>query len=135
MFFVVKRATLLMASGPANDIGRKHLFICVTDAVGAAKETLIVPIQSHRANITNDGACVLHVGDHPFIKHKSVVSYRDAKIVEEAKLMNGVKAGLFVPREAIDTAVFARVCYGLEQSQFVAPKFLAFYNASRGIQP
>jgi len=59
MFFVVKRATLLIASGPASDPNKKHLFICLTDVVGTSKETLMVSASTHRAGFPADDTCHL----------------------------------------------------------------------------
>ena len=116
MFLVVKRATLLIPSGPVSDLNRKHLFICLTDCYGADKETLIVSVASYRAGLPADLTCKLFAGDHPFLKHDSYVDYGNARIVTADKLRNGIKLDFFVPKEPLETSIFARVCYGLEQS-------------------
>jgi hypothetical protein len=54
MFFVAKRATLLMASGPASDPDKKHLFICLTDSFGVQKETLVVSVSTFRQGLPAD---------------------------------------------------------------------------------
>ena len=132
MFFVVKRATLLIASGPANDPSRKHLFVCLTDSFGPTKETLMVSVATHRAGLPGDDACHLYAGDHPFVKHKSFVDYRNARVVEAGTLVKGERQGLFVAMDPLESSVFARVCYGLEQSLFTAPKHLEFYQLATG---
>ena len=132
MFFVVKRATLLIASGPASDPNRKHLFICLTDAFGLAKETLIVSVSTYRVGLHTDDTCHLFSGDHPFIKHKSFVDYRNARVVAAEKLIKGERQGLFTAMDALESSIFARVCYGLEKSPFSAPKHLYFYRGATG---
>jgi hypothetical protein len=132
MFFVVKRATLLIASGPASDPNRKHLFICLTDAFGPDKETLMVSVSTHRAGLPADDTCHLFAGDHPFIKHKSFIDYRSARIIAADKLVKGERQGLFVAMDALESSVFARVCYGVERSPFTALKHLEFYKRATG---
>lgn len=134
MFFVAKRATLLMASGPASDPDKKHLFICLTDSFGVQKETLVVSVSTFRQGLPADDACKLYAGDHSFIKHVSYIEYSKARIIPVDKLMNGVKLNLFVPKEPLETSVFARVCYGLEQSLMTSPKNREFYQLATGHQ-
>ena len=132
MFFVVKRATLLIPSGPLSDPNRKHLFICLTDPAGVAKETLMVSVSTIRTGLPADETCHLFDGDHPFIKHKSFVDYRNARIIAAEKLVKGVSQGLFTALDTLETSVFARVCYGLTQSPLTAPKHLEFYRIATG---
>lgn len=134
MFLVVKRATLLIPSGPESDPNRKHLFICLTDCYGAEKETLIVSASTFRPNLPADSACKLFAGDHPFLKHESYVDYGSARIITADKLMNGVRLNTFIPKEPLKTDVFAHVCRGLEQSPMTAPKHLEFYRLATGHQ-
>lgn len=130
MFFVVRRATLLIPSGPADDSGRKHLFICLTDPTGEARNTLLVSISTLRSGLPHDPTCRLYAGDHPFIRQDSFVAYRQARIEPAAAIERGVESGLLVPREILDGAIFARVCKGLTESRFVTPAILNFYIAA-----
>lgn len=132
MFFVVKRATLLIASGPASDPNKKHLFICLTDVVGTSKETLMVSASTHRAGFPADDTCHLFAGDHPFIKHKSYIDYQNARVIEADKLVKGERQGLLKAMDPLESSVFARVCYGLETSPFTALKYLEFYQRATG---
>lgn len=47
MFFVVRRATVLIPSGPDRDPDLKHLFVNMTDPIGS-QLTLGVPVNSVR---------------------------------------------------------------------------------------
>jgi len=133
MFFVVKRATVLIPSGPTNDPNRKHLFIFLTNPIGNERETLLVPIASVRPGQPHDSTCLLYGGDHPFIRGDSYVNYLNSRIDSAGKIENAVKKGLFVPHAPIDGAIFARVCKGIEESRFVAEKVRVFYKRSRSI--
>jgi hypothetical protein len=132
MFFVVKRATLLIPSGPLSDPNKKHLFICLTDAVGLEKETLIVSVSTLHQGIPVDETCRLFDGDHPFIKRKSFVDYKNSRITKAEKLVKGVSQGIFVAMDALESSVFARVCFGLTLSPMTATKHLEFYRRATG---
>jgi hypothetical protein len=130
MFFVVRRATLLIPSGPADDPNRKHLFICLTDPIGDTRDTLLVSVSSVRPGEPHDPTCRLFPGDHPFIRRESYVNYRFCRIEPAPKLEKGVQQGFFVPHDALESAQFARVCKGLTESRFVTPHILAFYESA-----
>lgn len=132
MFFIVKRGTILVPSGPPDDLNRRHLFIFLTDPIGANRETLLVPIATIRTRESHDPTCRLFKGDHPFIHNESYVSYQFARIELADKIEHGVKSGILLPREILDGAIFARVCKGIEESRFVAPRIQNFYETSRG---
>lgn len=133
LFVPYRRATLLIPSGPEADPFRKHLFILLTDPVANAtgdKEALLVGVASVRQGYFHDPACHLYPGDHEFIGRESYVHYARARIELAQKLVNGVKQGLFVPKQMLGPEIFARVCHGLTESRHTTPKILSFYLAA-----
>lgn len=135
LFLPLRRATLLVPSGPENDPDRKHLFILLTDPADAGsgvKAVLMVSLSSIKPGLPYDPACVLHSGDHPFVKKDSFVVYQKSRIEDADKVLRGVKDGKLVPQAPMDTAVFARICKGLEDSRLTPPKMLRFYLAATG---
>ena len=134
LFVPYRRATLLIPSGPAHDSERKHLFVVLTDPAEvfdfAGKHSLLVDIASIYPDIPHDPACELHAGDHEFIQHKSYIAYAHARIEPSQKLVNGVKSGDLVPKTILAQEIFARVCKGLAESRFTAPRIIAFYRAA-----
>jgi len=133
LFVAYRRATLLYPSGPAQDPERNHLFIVLTNPAEvldfAGKHSLLVGVSSVYPGVPHDPACELHKDDHEFIKHKSYVIYAEARIELAQSLINGVKKGFLVPKGMLAEDIFARVCHGLAQSRFTAPRILAFYEA------
>ena len=130
VFVPLRRATLLIPSGPPQDPSQKHLFVILTDPVSTeagSKGVLLVGVSSVRPDLFHDPACLLYPGDHPFIGRKSFVYYRMARIEDAQKLINGVKQGVLVPRDTLAGDIFARVCQGLTESRHTAPKILDFY--------
>lgn len=135
VFVPLRRATLLIPSGPLGDPDRKHLFILLTDP--AADDSgrlcvLLVSISSVKPGVPYDGTCILYAGDHPFVKHDSYVVYQKARLEEADKLLRGVKRGLLIPQEPLDGSVFARICRGFTESRMTPIKFVEFYRAAGG---
>ena len=133
LFLPLKRATLLIPSGPDNDLDRKHLFILLTDPQddgSGTKEVLLVSLSTIRANIPHDATCVLYPGDHPFVKHESFVVYQRSRIEDANKVLKGVKDGKLIPQDPMDSSVFARICQGLENSRLTPARILKFYLSS-----
>lgn len=135
LFLPLKRATLLIPSGPQGDQDRKHLFILPTDphADEAGKNcVLMVSLSSVRPGMPHDPTCILYAGDHSFVKHDSYVVYQKARLEEADKVLRGVKNGQLVPQDPMDGAVFARICKGLEDSRLTPAKLLTFYLKATG---
>jgi len=134
LFVAFRRATLLIPTGAAHDPDRKHLFIVLTDPAQVLdfdeKHSLLVGVYSINPELPHDPACVLHAGDHAFIRHKSFVHYAQARIEPSQSIVNGVKKGLLVPRAMLVEEIFARVCKGLVESRFTPPRILSFYEAA-----
>lgn len=134
LFVPYRRATLLIPSGPAHDSERKHLFVVVTDPAQVLdyteKHSLLIGITTVHTHVFHDPACELHTGDHAFIRHKSFVNYAEARIEPSQKIVNGVKHGLLVPKDMLADELFARVCKGLLDSRFTAPRTKSFYEAA-----
>jgi len=135
LFLPLKRATLLIASGPQDDQERKHLFILLTDPrsdEAGKKSVLMVSLSTIKPGVPHDPSCILHAGDHPFVKRGSYVVYQKARLEEADKVLRGVKNGQFVPLAPIDGAIFARICKGLEESRLTPAKLLNFYLKATG---
>lgn len=135
LFLPLKRATLLIPSGPQGDQDRKHLFILLTDrhADEAGKNcVLMVSLSTVRPSMPHDPTCILYAGDHPFVKHDSYVVYQKARLEETDKVVRGVKNGQLVAQDPMDGVVFARVCKGLEDSRLTPSKLLTFYLKATG---
>lgn len=130
LFLPLKRATLLIPSGPTGDPDRKHLFILLTDPhddEAGTKAVLMVSLSTVRVGMPHDPTCLLYPGDHPFVKNNSFVVYQKARLLEADKVLRGVKSGELVPQDPMDGMIFSRICKGFEVSRLTPPKLLAFY--------
>jgi hypothetical protein len=131
LFLPLRRASILIPSGPEGDQERKHLFILLTDPYKNINMDdswiLMVSLSTIRTGVPHDPTCILYVGDHPFIKHESYVFYQKARLENADKILRGIKSGQLIPQDPIDRSVFARVCKGLQESRLTPPKYLDFY--------
>jgi hypothetical protein len=131
LFLPLQRATLLVPSGPITDIDRKHLFILLTDYMldeANTQSVLMVSLSSVKQNIPYDASCVLHAGEHSFVKRDSYVVYQKARIEATDKLLRGIKDGKLIPQEPMKKEVFDKVIAGLLTSPFTTPTVLNFYQ-------
>ncbi|OGS94739.1 MAG: hypothetical protein A3H31_02710 [Gallionellales bacterium RIFCSPLOWO2_02_FULL_57_47] len=139
VFQPVRRATLLIPSGPAHDLDRKHLFVILTDPVadpfnGGKNSILLTSLSTLDTALPHDPTCILHPGDHPFVARDSYVSYRDSRIIETAKIINGVASGVFVVKDLMDSRIVDRICVGLSTSQQTAEKIKRFFRMYTALQ-
>lgn len=78
----------------------------------------------------SDTTVVLARGDHPFIRHATVVNYSDARFVEAGHLEAALESGLFQFGSRCDPDVLKRIQDGLLRSRFTTLK-IRTYCASR----
>ena len=139
VFQPVRRATLLIPSGPAHDLDKKHLFIILTDTVadplnGNKDSVLLTSLSTLDAALPHDSTCILHPGAHPFVTRDSYVKYDTSRIQETAKIINGVAIGVFVAKGPMDTSIVDRICDGLLTSPHTAEKIKRFFRMYTALQ-
>jgi hypothetical protein len=83
-----------------------HLWMVISDPE-QADQCLIVNFTSWRAD--EDQACVVEVGEHPYIKHKTCVKFRGAKLVPIAKLEECLDSGRLVPQTPLSATLLAKI--------------------------
>lgn len=98
MFIPFKKATLLIPSSPDNLRDVKHLFIILTNPPTSEKQAkvLLVNVSTVYNNHVFDDACIIEAGEHTFIKRRSFIHYRYARIEEASMLIKKVKSGEFI---------------------------------------
>ena len=134
LFLPLKRATLLVPSGPKNDPDRKHLFVLLTDPANdgsGGRPVLMVSLSSVKSGVPHDPTCILYPGDHPFVKRESFVLYARARIEMADKLLRGIKDEKLVAHDPMELGVFTRICKGVEVSRFTPQKLHKFYQQFR----
>lgn len=121
----VAGATVLIPSGPR---GENHLFIVLNDpkpfaGYGGAACVVLVNVTTLREGAERDDTCVLEAGCHPFVKQRSFVLYRSARLEPQSRVEKLVKQGFFKPHHPVDEALLGQVRAGLKTSPFTKREF------------
>lgn len=106
-----------------NDIAPglpQHLWVVI--AIGNPSGKIAIVNCTTWEPSCQDESCVIQPGEHPFVKHKTVVNYRDAKIVTTAQL-NQVRS-LVQPHANANSELLERICQGARESRFTSKKIL-----------
>lgn len=122
-YIPVRGGSILAVAGAIN-----HLhFICSDhffDRHSGAISVVAVNISSVKTGYPYDKTCILDKGDHPFIKHKSYVYYKQAAIFRVEKIKYGIEAGDITVLENVSEEVLQKVIAGFEASPFTPAKIL-----------
>jgi hypothetical protein len=92
----------------------KHLWIIISDPKADAENILIVNLTS--LDIRKENVCVLHVGDHPWVRHDTCVNYADAVVTSLPKLFAAKDAGAIVLHDPVSEVVLGRIREGAMNS-------------------
>ena len=89
-----------------------HLF-CILNDPCASRLCLVTMITTIYDGRHHDPACVIDVGDHPFIRHPSYLLYRAADTLRASQIVSLIDQKYYIPREDFEAAVFKRIRDGL----------------------
>lgn len=109
--------TFLVPSGPGH-----HLFFIVLGPIimpmgGKEPQFVSVNATTIKENLPFDDACILNPGDHPFIRHKSYISYRYARVDTMGHLEK--MKDIWIPHEDCSPEVLERIVAGAKRSRLV----------------
>jgi hypothetical protein len=118
----------------SNDI--EHLWIIVAELDATTRRAVCVNVTTEQAN--SDKTCQLSKGDHPFVKHASVIFYQDAREIDLALVEKALTAGIrnFVctAHDPCSPQLLARVQKGLIDSKRTPKGIKAACKKLWGIQ-
>ena len=102
-----------------------HLCIVITPPeVG---DVVVVSITTRRRK--SETLVCLNVGDHPFIKHPSVIAYAYSRIRSVDEIELALKSGNAKTREPVSPELLRRIRAGLRDSDFTPNGVRHFYNS------
>ena len=101
-----------------------HLWVVLTRPSGDPARVLIASCTSRKP--WSDDTIVLDRGDHPFIRHETVIAYTEIRIVEARVIELQLARGKVVRKERIRRAVLDRVVDAVLNSTNTATKFKQF---------
>ena len=106
-----RAGTLLIPSGPAADLGRRHLHVVCNDTDEDGLN-LLVSVTTWTNNLC-DPTCRLEAYEHPWLTHSSYILYRKAALREATQLDAGIEQGLFTVQEPMNGQTFLRIRNGV----------------------
>jgi len=92
-----------------------HLWVVISDPIADPFRIVLVNFTKHRPD--KDQACILEVGDHPFIRQTTCVEYRRAKIVSQEELDALIELPQVQIREPLLPEVLQRIFDGVPNSR------------------
>jgi len=122
--------TFLLLGGP---VPTPHLWVILWGPAGPAEAYLAVMLTTLRAH--SDRTCVLQPGDHPFIQHDTVVSYRDVLRLTGEKLAERSAEGKAKPRDPVDAGVLERIRAGFFASSRTQHAWIEMAVTQFGARP
>lgn len=117
---------------PKPDQDVSHLWVLVTEP-DVTGEAVMVNLTTQRPH--SDTTVVLQPGDHPFIRHPTVVNYSDARLVNAPQLDAAINAGICRQLDPVTPAVLNRIQTGLLLSPFTPNKIKAEYRTLTARRP
>lgn len=106
-----------------------HLWILIFDPC-QSDEAVIVNLTTFGAG--KDDACVLDVGDHPFVRHRTCVYFAGARKIKTTALEFGIQSGQIVPQAPVSPAVLDRILEAIPRSKTI-PLAIAPFLADQGM--
>jgi len=124
--------TLLIPSGTASSPDQMHLFVIITERCDANRH-LLVNLSTIRKGVHFDPACIVEVGQHPFVTARSYIAYRLARTDHAAHLTKCVDGWTFHQREDVSPQLLARICDGVLQSEFIKRADRRYFREVTGL--
>lgn len=103
----------MMVAEPGTSLD-SHLWIVISDPQQNSDQIVIVNLTSFRPD--KDQACVLDVGDHPFIQKRTCVNYADAKVQPAASLQKLLDSGKIKSHAKCSSELLAKIRAGVAES-------------------
>jgi hypothetical protein len=125
-YAVAKKATLLMPSGP--DEGQ-HLYVIMTNPCDEG-QSLLVSLSSIKEGRFHDPACIIEVGEHPFVTKRSYVEYRLSRIIRCDHITKCVDGWTFTPKADVSDDLYAKIAAGIGASEFSSKLTIKYYEAN-----
>lgn len=104
-------------TGGINNPAGAHLMVCVGMTLDGG--ALIVPIVSRHEY--SDTACLINVGDHPFITRESCASYDFFRKISLVAINKDIEKGVVKTRAAVSAELLVRLQIGIVTSDELAP--------------
>lgn len=95
---------------------RSHLWVILSDPAIDAEEILIANLTTYHQG--RDESCVIHAGEHPFVRHTSCINYRESRVTSIDFLENGFGSGVLIAEDPVSVDLLKRIQAGAFESKF-----------------
>ena len=92
-----------------------HLWVVISDPQQDPSRVLIVSLTTY--NPKKESVCLIDIGDHPFVRHKTCVAYNFAKAPSLVQLKQVSEAGQLIPDVPVSLEVLRRIRDGAALSK------------------
>jgi hypothetical protein len=120
----------LMPSGP--DVDGKHLFVIITNKCPAGLH-LLISVSSVEPGEYYDPACLLHPGDHPFLRRLSFAVYSKAVMISHDDIIKLVGDFTFLMKEDASDEFIEKIRNGIAISKRSTPKVKAYFESTNAL--
>ena len=123
-----KGQTFLSEEIKTKNGDKRHLMIVVEEKDG---EYLIVPATTWKENLPSgiqDDSCILNIGDHSFINHKSWLDFRFAQSKPSIEILQGLLSGYLIRKEDLTPDLLAYIQAKTETSDRLPSKYKYFFE-------
>ncbi len=113
---------------PENRAGiPSHFYVIVTSPLRNGGKVLLVNVTTWKDNtsVGLDDTCLLDIGDHPFIKHRSFIAYNCARVTPVSAIEEALRRGSLILKQPCSEQLLDRIRQGLLDSPFASPKHRA----------
>jgi hypothetical protein len=114
--------TFLTGDGDENNF---HLWVIISPPSQGEVVTVCV-VTAHKRS---ERLVVLNAGDHPFIRHESVIAYGHSQIRAVCDIEAALTAGIAKQRESVEEKLLKRIQAGLMESDFTPNQVRHYYNS------
>lgn len=89
---------------------------------------LVVPVTSLNPDLKQETHLVLKRGDHPFIKHDSVLAYSRMQIFILEYIQEFIQKGVFIAKETISPALLKKIQEAVKKSTAISKQTVKFFD-------
>ena len=131
----MRKITLLLPTFTGDNDDLKHLFFLLTDPcfdgeLNQENAILLVNCSSVKPDKPHDNACYIEQGEHEFIKHRSYIVYKQARIETLEKIERGISTGRFIKKEIINGELYKRILKGAFTSLHIERGYTRFIKSA-----
>ena len=91
-----------------------HLWVVLTDPDGDPLKVVMVNMTSLRPNV--DTTVILDIGEHPFVRYKTVINYGCARFTEIRSINKVLEKGLVTIKDPASDKLLQKIQNGLLES-------------------